>query len=280
MNERTAASAMDAGGSVTWALWLRALLELLRELLSGVRRLPRARLIASSRSVDRLRVTSSRHANGCTAFIDGAALSDSRCGLAIFYTAGHPLNIHGALELPDSAPPDSNLAELAALAHCLLRHPRHDPLIVFSDSEHALRCAEAVAAPEAIDGRSCRGAGSRRHRRVGSGGNGGSSGGGGGVRSGGVRSGGGGDRGGGGGKHGGSGTPSESSDPPSGCVRDPTRDPRWGCLVLLIHLVLRLRRAPTALYKVWAQRLAVLRVENNILWPGSVENARLYRPCS
>jgi hypothetical protein len=41
-----------------------------------------------------------------------------------------------------------------------------------------------------------------------------------------------------------------------------------------------LRRAPTALYKVWAQRLAVLRVENNILWPGSVENARLYRPCS
>lgn len=207
----------DCGSSVTWARWLRALLDLLRELLSGSRRLPRARLIASSRSVDRLRIASARHAHGCTAFIDGAALSDGRCGLAIFYTAGHPLNTHGALDLPDGAPSDSNLAELAALAHCLLRHPRDDPLIVFSDSEHALRCAEAIAAPEAIEGRAGRSAGRRR-------------------------------RGGGGG---GGGLPSSPSmDPPGVGTRDSTRDPRWGCLVLLIHLILRLRRGPTALYKV------------------------------
>jgi hypothetical protein len=210
----------DCGTSVTWARWLCALLELLRELLSGSRRLPRARLIASSRSVDRLRIASSRHVHGCTAFIDGAALSDGRCGVAIFYTAGHPLNTHAALDLPDGAPADSNLAELAALVHCLLRHPRHEPLIVFSDSEHALRCAEAVAAPEAVEGRVGRKTGTRRRRQ--------------------------------GGGNGGVCLPgSNPLDPQGRCTPDPTRDARWGCVVLLIHLVLRLRRAPTALYKVW-----------------------------
>jgi len=198
----------------TWAAWLGALLELLYEVLLGERQLPRTRLMTSSRAVDKTRIVSARNANGNTAFIDGAVLSDGQCGVAIYYVAGHTLNTHGRLELPDGAPSDSNLTELAALAHCLLRHPRHQPLTVFSDSAHALRCTEAIAAPDAVQG-----GGARRKRGEAK-----------------------------------SGVAATGAATPPRTANDPTRDPRWGALVLLIHLLLRLRRGPTSLYRVPAHK--------------------------
>lgn len=197
------------GGS--WVPWAGALIELARELMFGQSTLPRSRLVASSRAVDPLRITSLRNSRGGTAFIDGAALADGRCGIAIYYTPGHPLNTHAHLQLPEHLSSDSNLAELAALVHCLMRHPRDEPLIVFSDSAHALRCTEVIAARDAVEGNSRRAAASRRRRA-----NGGAT--------------------------------------TARALADPTNDPRWGALVLLIHLLLRLRRGKTSMFKVPAHK--------------------------
>ena len=168
---------------------LRALLELLLELLFGGGPLPPSRLTVVTK-LDKPRLAAARGA-----FVDGAVLADGSCGAAVFYSAGHELNTHGRLTLPAGAPADSNLAELAALAHCLLRHPRGEPLAVFSDSMHALRCAQAAAE----SGGGGRGRGRRR-------------------------------------------------------VSDQTQDGRWGGLVLLIQLLLRLRRGRTAFFKVQAHK--------------------------
>ncbi|KAL1523420.1 hypothetical protein AB1Y20_018360 [Prymnesium parvum] len=124
-----------------WAI-LRALLDLASEALCGERLLGRDRLTVNVKGVDPHQLLSSK-GEQLKAFCDGSVLQDGRCGIAVFYTDGHPYNFHGGFA--PSPPASSNLVELVALLWALLRHPRGQHLTVFSDSAHALRVVERLS---------------------------------------------------------------------------------------------------------------------------------------
>lgn len=120
----------------------RAVAELAGEALLGERLLRRDRLTVSSRGVDPHHLLSSKGAT-LKAFADGSVLESGACGIAVFYSEGHPHNYHGGfLPIPRAS---SNLVELLALFWAVLHHPRGQHLSVFSDSAHALRLVEKAA---------------------------------------------------------------------------------------------------------------------------------------
>ena len=123
--------------------FVRALWELIGEWLHGEWQLNRHRLTVRTTGVDPKQVLSHR-GGALKAFCDGSVIASGGCGIAVFYTDGHPLNCHGGFD-PCGPPADSNLAELVALFFAVLHHPRGQHLSVFSDSAHALRLIESFS---------------------------------------------------------------------------------------------------------------------------------------
>lgn len=72
-----------------------------------------------------------------TCFVDGSARG-TLCGVGCYYADGHALNRSAALDVGTSAGAN-NVAEVAAIFSAVVRHPRHRPLRLFSDSAIALR---------------------------------------------------------------------------------------------------------------------------------------------
>lgn len=73
-------------------------------------------------------------------FVDGSANSEGKAGFAVYYADGHELNLSSALSVDGNG--RNNVAEIAACYAAVWRHPRDQPLVVYTDSFKALRCIE------------------------------------------------------------------------------------------------------------------------------------------
>ena len=120
---------------------LRALLELLAEALFGSARLDKTRLTVRVKGVDVKQLNSKRGVE-LKAFTDGSVLASGGCGLAVYYSDGHPYNFSGGFVASE---PDANMVELAAVCWVLLHHPRSQQLSIFSDSARALKVVSSLA---------------------------------------------------------------------------------------------------------------------------------------
>ena len=141
--------------------YVRAIYTLIVELITGSLPLDRMRLSLRTKGVDRS-LLHSQKGLGLKAFVDGSVLESGGCGFGIFYTDGHYLNHSGSIDAGGSKP-NSNLAELAAVYMCLLRHPRGQSLSIFSDSAFALRVVQHAS--EVADANSGSSAAARKRRK-------------------------------------------------------------------------------------------------------------------
>lgn len=123
--------------------YIRAVLTIALEFVAGAWPIEKQRLDVRIKGVDKTLLFSRRASDVLRVFVDGSRVESGKCGFAVFYSEGHPMNAHGRIVASD--PGSSNLAELAAIFWALLRHPRGQQLDVFSDSMHALNVVRSAS---------------------------------------------------------------------------------------------------------------------------------------
>lgn len=78
-------------------------------------------------------------------FVDGSVTRGKPAGVGVWYGVGHPLNFAAALPSPTFD--DNNLAELAAVFVALIRHPRHAPMKIHTDSAYVIQTLDPDRRP-------------------------------------------------------------------------------------------------------------------------------------
>ena len=78
-------------------------------------------------------------------FVDGSVTQGKPAGVGVWYGVGHPLNFAAALPSPTFD--DNNLAELAAVFVALIRHPRHAPMKIHTDSAYVIQTLDPDRRP-------------------------------------------------------------------------------------------------------------------------------------